>query len=872
MESEHRKEEQEKCQEPDCLNLRSVQEERQAQILRSAKDLVDLSKLGKKEQAWQVEQQRQEKDRAREAAQNLLDLTRQAEEADQADPRKRVLAVPKQESTFEPAALEPAIPSLSEKPTLVSEPIAPLGGDIAETFPEYFTISRADSLAVEESLAPSLDTAAEVAAGSEISHRIDFLHPALEMPAVKTKARSVKVKPKNIALTQKVVTAMRAQRPRRRSLVVFALLAVFLTGAIGASAAVQRTLDSQDDILVKATQGAASLQSAAGYLKQQNFLQAITDFERSAKFFAEAQADIDQIGDVTSQLLVLVPKGRAAVSLIEAGQAMSESGQAFAKAVGYFRQVGSIFASEENSDDNPLSLAEALLASQQEFNEVAAKLDIAKQNLDKVDVDQLPADFQSELIEAKEILAILQGTTNYFQNFAGQMSEIMGAKGPKRYLILLTNSDEMRGSIGGFPGSYMILNFADGRIKSLEFNDIYEIRGQQNELIIPPQPFQLITGNLEAHDVAGWPIDYRDSAAKVMEYYQMSAGGTTVDGVWTLGSGIIPDLLAITGPIKLPEFDMTVTQENYLELLETEVESDEARQTGEPKKVVESLITKILAQIFDKKNVDWLQLMGILNQAIAKKELQLHFTQDDLEDFAIANNAAGNIEEADDYLAVFSYNIGGGKTDTKISENIEHVASINNEGDLEGVVKINRALRSPEDLDKLSRVKNVSWLKVVLPANAEILKVKGEDVLYPIKYQPPREARPDQELSVIETQATKLNNGRVTVSHEAGKKVVGFWLGIEPGKEKTVEISYRTNDVLDLEGFLNEAAGYTSIIQTQPGKSNVHIASRVTFPNRTNIAWQEASGAFVNSFGQSLSWTVDNPAGDIVVSAVIDKQ
>ncbi|GEM_PF-2385683 len=882
-----------------CVNLRRVQEERYEQLLRSAKGLVDLTEVGEEYQRQLEREQKQARATALANARNLIDLTRRRQPLSS----KRKLSGVKKKTSLKITAARKSQPTSREKdkakppeiifpdrpvtakpkikPVLPSKPktesksaaktapkdilVKPLVDDVADIFPEYFeTESRP--------VAPPQPKAA-VSKQPELIKRIDFLQPSIEL-AGEHLPRTPVQPVKSAVVTASVDRAKTKTRGfRKKSFVIFVILALFLVGGVGASAAVQRTLDSQDEIMSKATAGAASLQSAAAYLKQQNFLQAVTDFERAADFFAEAEADINEIGDITSQLVQVVPQGRAAVALVRAGQAMSESGQSFARAVGYFRQVGGIFADIEFSQtEKNLSIAEALQLSQAEFEQVALSLEEAQSSLDRVNPDSLPAEFQDEFTEAQDVLAVLSGVTDYFGEFSEQMAAITGAYGPQRYLVLFANSDEIRGSAGGFPGSYMIVDFDDGKIKSLDFKDIYEVRGQQTEMVVPPVQFQLITSNFELQDVSGWPIDYRDSAAKVMEYYELSRAGTTVDGVWTINSDIIPDLLAITGPIKLPEYSLTVTEDNYLEVLESEVESDEARQTGQPKKIVETLIDKILTKIFSQKNVDWLALLGTVNKAISEKKLLMYFTDPELEEFALSNSAAGAIKEADDYLAVFSYNIGGGKTDKDVSEDIQHAASISPQGDLSGNVKITRQHRSKDDLDHLSKVKNVSWVKVVLPAQAENIKVKGEDANYPIEHPPAPEAREDEALAEVESSATELNNGRVLVTKEAGKKVVGFWMGLEPGASRTVEISYDIPEVIDLEGFFNEAAGFTSVFQPQPGKSNLSFSSHVTFPESVNIAWQDASNAFVNNLGESLSWTVDNPAGDIVVSAVVDRE
>ncbi|MFC1618054.1 DUF4012 domain-containing protein [Patescibacteria group bacterium] len=819
----------EQGQTPACLNLRKIQKQKIAEQIRRAKGLVNLKKAGQEKAQQEQRQEARQRQKTIQAAKNLLNL---GQEESKPKPTPKPKPAPKPMPKPEP---KPE-PEPEPKPELAT----PVAEEIEETFPEYFEVDETDFHEAQELFGnPQVEAVVPV----------NFLDPAVKSFRTQKKKNN---------------------QPGMKSLLVFALIACFLALAVGGSAAVQKTLDSQTDIIDNASQGADSLKSAAAYLKQQEFVQALTDFDRGEQFFSEAEQDIDNIGAFTSQLISIVPRGKAAVSLVQAGQAMAEAGKSFTNGMKYFRQIGSIFGGLTFGEDK-LDVTDALEKSQAEFAIVADNLAIANENLNSINETALPAEFRDDFVEAKEILTVLGSATEYFQNFSGQFAKIIGADGPRRYLVLLTNNDEIRGSMGGFAGSFIIMDFADGQIKNLEFSDTYEVRGQSNELIVPPRPFRLITGNFEFQDAAGWWMDYAQSAEKSLEYYQHSGVGTTTDGVWTVNSDIIKSLLDLTGPIELEEYGITIDQNNYLSLLENRVESDEARLTGEPKKVVEDFMNRLLAKIMSEKEVNWLGLLGVLDQSIRDKNLQMYFIDPELQEFAEQNNSAGTIKDTEDYLAVFSYNIGGGKTSQDISEKINQVRSIDSQGSMTGEVMITREHRSWEELDEMSRVKNVSWFKVALPANAEILAVDGVEEVYPAIHEPPLEARPDEDVQAIEETTKWLYDGNVSVTEESGKKVIGYWQGLEPGQNKTVSISYKIPDIIDISNdWLDNTTSLTSVIQTQPGKSNLRIESRTKFPSGSNIVWQEASGAFLNNHGDSLSLTVDNPGQDIVTSSVLE--
>lgn len=852
-----------------CLNLRMVEERRWQKILAEAVGIVDLKKLTAKYRQAEAQKDKAKRDRLISEAKHLLDLSLKKQTA---------VAIPKKaepiflETKIEisaaasPSAAKPVKPSVAVAPPARSfrapnrpaaEPI--FSGEVIFPLDETTT-----DTAWSEPLFP-----AEPDYSRTFSGDINFLAPNLEPAAPGEPPPRQPELPRAgfWALQRQIVVATRRHHHRgKRSLAVFTILAMLLTGSIGASAAIQKTLDAQGPILAKATAAAGTLKTAAANLKQQKFIQAVSDFERSAQYFQSAKGDIASIGALTTQLLRLIPKGRSALSLVAAGQELAQAGESFTTGISRFRSLGSIFSAAGSGEQN---LGQALAASRADFATVATNLDQATQNLNQVSVNSLPDSFRDDFNEAEEIVTVLQGATDYFLNSSDQLAGILGVDGPKRYLVLLANNDETRGSLGGFPGSYLIMDCDGGRIKNLEFHDIYEIRGQKKEAVAPPKQLQLITENFEIQDAAGWFLDYRTTAQKAMEYYQLSDVGTTVDGVFTISSQIIPDLLKITGPIQLPQYNVTIDRNNYLETIESEVESVEARQTQQPKKIVEAFFNNLLSKLLTQQGNNWLGMLDVLDTALQEKKILLYFADPKLEEFAYQNNAAGELKDADNYLAVYSYNIGGGKTDRDITENIRQMTSLDPNGTLKNQVEITRA-HQPQN--RMSAIKNVSWIRVALPMEAEVKEVVGFDKPLPPLHPAPATARPDPVVADIENSAERLYDGQVWVTTEDGKKVVGFWLTLEPGTQKTVRVAYDVPQVVSLGGMFNEAAGLTSLVQVQPGKNLGRVDGQIYGPADFKLSWQEGKNSLVSDQAGSLNWVADQPLSDIVISAVWEKQ
>ena len=76
----------------------------------------------------------------------------------------------------------------------------------------------------------------------------------------------------------------------------------------------------------------------------------------------------------------------------------------------------------------------------------------------------------------------------------GIMPELMGMDGPRTYLLLAQNEDELRAT-GGLISGIGLLRVEDGAIQSLEFIDSYDVDDLRNKPYdAPPQPYEQFMG------------------------------------------------------------------------------------------------------------------------------------------------------------------------------------------------------------------------------------------------------------------------------------------------------------------------------------------------------------------------------------------
>jgi len=61
---------------------------------------------------------------------------------------------------------------------------------------------------------------------------------------------------------------------------------------------------------------------------------------------------------------------------------------------------------------------------------------------------------------------------------------------------------------------------------------------------------------------------------KKIQWFYEKTGGPTTDGIISLTPTLIERLLGLTGPIPMPEYDVLLSADNFVELIQYKVEVD----------------------------------------------------------------------------------------------------------------------------------------------------------------------------------------------------------------------------------------------------------------------------------------------------------
>lgn len=580
-----------------------------------------------------------------------------------------------------------------------------------------------------------------------------------------------------------------------------------------------------------------------------------TQFALSSNRFDSARGTLDELGAGTRLLLSALPLTQ---SSYKTGEALIEAGSELAIAGSRLSEGYAAIESELNPTPiSRLNLLEAYLSS------AVPHLENAQEALQKIDPEAIPAPFQSDVSLLTSSLPKLLATIDEFESFYGTAQELLGAQGSKRYLIVFQNNTEIRPT-GGFIGSFADIKVHDGVIEDMNVpgGGSYDLQGTLQENLIAPQPLQLLSARWEFQD-GNWFPDFPTSARQLIQFYQ-DAGGPSVDGVLAVNATFVADLIGLLGPIEMPEYERTITQENFIFEAQRIVEMEYDRQENRPKAFIGDLAPKLVDRAIEKTSEDFLASLDFLKAGLNQKDLQLYLTDDTLERDVLDRSWGGEVKQTDtDYLMVVDTNLGGGKTDGVIQEDVDVSVEIQQDGTIENTVTVSRTHLGIQGL-LFTGVNNVDFLRLYVPKGSELLHAQGFSVPDRSLFDRPEEdwILDDDLTYAILTQSVDPVSG-TAITEEHGKTVFGNWVQTSPGSTSTVSFTYKLPFSVEtlahsqglmasLKSFvgLPKTHEYTLTIQKQSGVIDRTTQIHIITPDGMGILWNSDGREIENSTDQ----------------------
>lgn len=295
---------------------------------------------------------------------------------------------------------------------------------------------------------------------------------------------------------------------------------------------------------------------------------------------ATAAASIDAISQQTSEARALTsdPIWRAAEALPWLGPQLSAVSTVAASiddvastALTPLAEVASTFSIDALRPQNGAIDLSSFVSIRDAAATSAGGIDRAAASVDALDRAALLAPLRDAVNEVSDLLNETRTATGALSRATQLLPSMLGADGPRNYLVLFQNNAEWR-SLGGIPGAMAMIHTENGAM-SLAAQESSSNYPTYDQSVLPlASDIASIYGQRPGkwiQNVTQVP-DFTVAGALAREMWAREHGGQQIDGVISLDPVALSYLLEATGPITLPTGDV-LTSDNAVSLLLNDV-------------------------------------------------------------------------------------------------------------------------------------------------------------------------------------------------------------------------------------------------------------------------------------------------------------
>ena len=411
--------------------------------------------------------------------------------------------------------------------------------------------------------------------------------------------------------------------------------------------------------------------------------------------------------------------------------------------------------------------------------------------------------------------------------FAQIAPDLLGTAGPRTYLIVAQNNDELRAT-GGFISGIGLATIKDGELIRFDFQDSYAVENWDQPHPDPPESLRkYMMADLWATRDANWWPDFPTSARALEDLYELNQGAK-VDGVIATDLKGLEYIVMGLEPLTLGEDGEPITAANLQNVIRElwspppgvfskEWTPEMIRWWAQRKDFMPALSAAMLAKLQDPSSVDWGKLVWSLKRSLEEKHLLAYFNDPEWQSVLVHNGWDGALSSTPgDYLMVVDSNVGFTKVNPNIEQRIRYEVEIDLEGRSRGIVtleyhsKVTRALTEclqisvyEESYELMTQRCYWDYLRVYVPLGSELVSASGE-----AEFDPPME--------------------------ECGKTMFSAFFSVAPQETKRIVFEYTLPPRILLRD--DEGDRYHLIVQKQPGTLSPALQVEVSLPGDVGIA------------------------------------
>lgn len=478
-------------------------------------------------------------------------------------------------------------------------------------------------------------------------------------------------------------------------------------------------------------------------LDAQKLQQAQGEFSKAESDFIQLQQLVNR-ADIQSVIQQFAPQYSSkldmAQRLVQVGIDVSRMGR---EVVGVALLGASIIHSSplSSSSTKPLISATDISSAEGVMIHALYYINDIRSQMSQVSIKDLPvSDTQKKQLAS--VMALMPKAEDMIvqgQGLIGIVSWLLGVGHERRFLVQTMDRGELRPG-GGFTGMYGILTLQNGRMSPFTLQDVtpldYAGNGMELGRQAPPEYRSWMKFGFWGLRDANLSGDFPTTARLAMQVFQEEGGGP-VDGNIALTPTVIAHILNVIGPIKVPQYNETITAQNLEDKLHYYQQdfgaiAIERQKTGTSNAATRKAFTSLLGKLLLGKvrQLQVKQLVKVVQNAvkdIQSRDLEIYFANPLAETWLIQHGYSGGMDtfaKQDGFMVVQS-NI----SISKASQYVHTTEQDNVVLDAQGGATHNLTITL--DYKQTGPVYGydtyADYIRVYAPANAQILGGDGFD-------------------------------------------------------------------------------------------------------------------------------------------------
>ena len=370
----------------------------------------------------------------------------------------------------------------------------------------------------------------------------------------------------------------------------------------------------------------------------------------------------------------------------------------------------------------------------------------------------LLAIFMKKLSRTVPLESYVEATNSMAAAFS-QLPLLLGSRQESHYVLLFLNNYELRPG-GGFIGSLGFITFKNYTLTRFETQDVYEIDGQ---LTTHHEPHYAVRKYLNQPNEylrdSNFSPDFSLNTKKAFGYLSyVPSYSKQYNGAIGITTSAFEDLLRLTGPIELSDFQTTITSSNFFSTTQRKIENNFFPGSKQKRSILQALGNAVMQRLEDLPPSS---LLHFLYNSVKTKGLVFYASNKQLQTFLRIMDATGEQSSSNkNWVMPIDANVGVNKLDALVHKTMELQLVQTSTSAIQTFKSIyTNSITS--DASRKETYKN--YFQLYVPNGAILRKaiVNNHDV-----------------------------TNEIRVSHEDNRKIFGIYLETPPASSTAIAITY----------------------------------------------------------------------------------